>query len=38
MRTYSVTTEELLSLLAGTKGGSDLILTVGKPPQPVRYP
>jgi len=33
MRTYSLTTEELLRLLANTKGGSDLILTVGKPPQ-----
>ena len=33
MRTYSVTTEELLRQLAATKGGSDLILTVGKPPQ-----
>jgi twitching motility protein PilT len=33
MRTYTVTTEELLSRLVQTKGGSDLILTVGKPPQ-----
>jgi twitching motility protein PilT len=33
MRTYSLTTEELLRQLAATKGGSDLILTVGKPPQ-----
>ncbi len=33
MRTYSLTTEELLRRLAATKGGSDLILTVGKPPQ-----
>jgi twitching motility protein PilT len=33
MRTYSVTTKELLRQLAATKGGSDLILTVGKPPQ-----
>lgn len=33
MRTYSVTTQELLQQLAATKGGSDLILTVGKPPQ-----
>jgi len=28
-----MTTEELLAQLAKTKGGSDLILTVGKPPQ-----
>jgi twitching motility protein PilT len=33
MPTYSVTTQELLTRLAKTKGGSDLILTVGKPPQ-----
>ncbi len=33
MRTYSLTTEELLRQLAATKGGSDLILAVGKPPQ-----
>jgi twitching motility protein PilT len=33
MQTYSMTTEELLAQLAKTKGGSDLILTVGKPPQ-----
>lgn len=33
MRTYAVTTQELLAQLAKTKGGSDLILTVGKPPQ-----
>ncbi len=33
MPTYQVTTEELLARLAQTKGGSDLILTVGKPPQ-----
>jgi twitching motility protein PilT len=33
MRTYSLTTDELLRQLAATKGGSDLILTVGKPPQ-----
>jgi len=33
MRTYAVTTEGLLAQLAKTKGGSDLILTVGKPPQ-----
>jgi twitching motility protein PilT len=33
MPTYRVTTEELLAQLSKTKGGSDLILTVGKPPQ-----
>jgi len=30
---YSVTTQKLLALLAKTKGGSDLIITAGKPPQ-----
>jgi twitching motility protein PilT len=33
MSPYSVTTRDLLAQLARTKGGSDLILTVGKPPQ-----
>jgi len=33
MPIYSVRTEELLARLAQTKGGSDLIVTVGKPPQ-----
>jgi twitching motility protein PilT len=33
MSVYSVTTQELLARLAKTKGGSDLIVTVGKPPQ-----
>ncbi len=33
MQTYSMTTEDLLAELARIKGGSDLIVTVGKPPQ-----
>jgi twitching motility protein PilT len=33
MQTYSLTIDELLRHLASTDGGSDLILTVGKPPQ-----
>jgi twitching motility protein PilT len=33
MSTYRVTTQELLARLSQTKGGSDLILTTGKPPQ-----
>ena len=33
MPTYNVTIQELLTRLARTKGGSDLIVTVGKPPQ-----
>jgi twitching motility protein PilT len=33
MRTYALTIEALLTRLANTKGGSDLILTVGKAPQ-----
>lgn len=33
MQTYGITTKELLEKLARTPGGSDLILTVGKPPQ-----
>jgi twitching motility protein PilT len=33
MSTYPLTTAELLTRLAKIKGGSDLILTVGKPPQ-----
>lgn len=33
MSAYGVTTQDLLARLARTKGGSDLILTTGKPPQ-----
>ena len=33
MQTYGITAKELLEKLAQTPGGSDLILTVGKPPQ-----
>ena len=33
MTTYATTTQQLLRQLAQTRGGSDLILTVGKPPQ-----
>jgi twitching motility protein PilT len=33
MRTYSIAADELLKRLSQTKGGSDLILTAGKPPQ-----
>jgi len=32
MENYPTTTKELLTRLAGTEGGSDLILTVGQPP------